>query len=67
MAKKNTGKTPDRRPARANYWTRGALKRHKVRNLVKFCRMTRADAERLWKGLRTKRIKGIRPTVSESR
>ena len=43
-----------KRPSRARYWASGKLRKHKVRNLIRCCRMTRADAEKLWDAVRTR-------------
>lgn len=51
------GKKKDARPARAAYWNRGTLEKHKVRKLMLFCGMTKEAATKLWRATRHTRIK----------
>lgn len=56
---KKTNKSPDKRPARANYWARKRLQERKVKNLMRRNKMTRAEALAFWLKARTKRVKRL--------
>lgn len=43
------------KPSRRNYWNSGKLRTRKIRNLMRCCGMTRAQAEARWN--RSKRMK----------
>lgn len=45
------------RDSRLKYWRYDVLMRHKVRNLVRSCGMTREEAIAFWKAVRKTRIK----------
>ena len=55
--KKKTNKRPDTRPARTRYWESRKLEEHKVRHLVKYCKMTKEAALRHWRKVRQTRMK----------
>jgi hypothetical protein len=57
------GKRPDLRPARARYWQRGQLRKHKVRNLVRCCGLSVAAATRRWEETRKTRKKSSLDTA----
>ena len=50
-------KSPDKRPARVNYWSRQTLKNNKVKNLVKYNGLTKHKATELWLDARVSRKK----------
>ncbi len=50
-------KAPDKRPARARYWSTGQLRKNKVHNLVRCCGMTPEAAEKLWSESRRGRMR----------
>lgn len=50
MAKlKRKAKGPDNRPARVRYWASRHLEKNKIKNLMKHCGMTRAEATKFWR------------------
>jgi hypothetical protein len=44
-------------PARQRYWAENRLRKHKVRNLMRYNGMTRSEAELLWDSSRVTRKK----------
>ena len=60
MAKKNRArkgsKRKDERPARKRYWDGKHLMHNKVRNLMRCCGMTKAEAISFWKSSRRTRM-----------
>jgi hypothetical protein len=60
MAQQKIGKrkSPDTRPARARYWQKRQLEKHKVRQLMRHNGFTdRAKAVRFWREGRSSRYK----------
>ena len=49
-------KRPDGRPSRKKYWASRHLEQNKVKNLMRHCGMTRANALVFWRKVRTTRI-----------
>ena len=54
---KKKGKRPDKRPARLRYWMSGRLEERKIRNLMKYCGMSRQSAYKRWHNTRKGRVK----------
>ncbi|KKM74975.1 hypothetical protein LCGC14_1394890 [marine sediment metagenome] len=52
-------KKPDKRPARARYWSERHLEKHKVRNLIRCNGMTRTQALVFWREVRIRRMKKL--------
>lgn len=55
MGKK--AKRPDNRPARLRYWLKRTLENRKVRNLMKYCGMSKQSAYNFWHRSRKGRVK----------
>jgi hypothetical protein len=49
-------KRPDKRPARIRYWMKRQLEKNKVKNLVRYCKMTADKALGFWRKRRTTRM-----------
>jgi hypothetical protein len=56
MAAQGKSKAKDARPARKRYWMKRTLESRKVKNLMKFCGMTRQTAYNLWHKVRKTRV-----------
>jgi hypothetical protein len=54
---KKKGKRPDKRPARLRYWMSGRLEERKIRNLMKYCGMSKQSAYKFWHNTRKGRVK----------
>lgn len=57
-------KKPDKRPARARYWNSGNIKRRKIRNMVKFCKMSIEAATAEWSKNRKRHYVGYKSSVT---
>lgn len=49
------GKMPDKRPARARYWSSGRLRERKIANIVKSSGLSPLAADELWEAARNGR------------
>jgi hypothetical protein len=57
-------KRPDKRPARDRYWNYQRLRHNKIRNLMRFCGLSKEAAERRWDADRKGRMRTRAKLVS---
>jgi hypothetical protein len=50
-------KAKDNRPARKRYWLKRTLEKNKIKNLMKYCKMSKEQAMKFWHSNRKGRVK----------